>query len=43
LIVLTELINNVKKKITYTEIGKIDGGDSVCILGEPKIQVVQPR
>jgi len=23
--------------------GEIDGGDGVCILGGPRIQVVQPR
>jgi len=28
---------------TYTEIEKIDGGDNICIFGEPKIQVAQPR
>jgi len=27
---------------TYTGIGKIDGGDSVCILGGPRIRVTQP-
>ena len=30
-------------KTTYTGIGKINGGDSVCILGGPRIQVAQPR
>jgi len=29
--------------ITYTGIEKIDGGDNICILGRPKIQVAQPR
>jgi len=28
---------------TYTGIGKIDEGDSVCILGGLRIQVAQPR
>jgi len=28
---------------TYTGIGKIDRGDSVCILDGPRIQVAQPR
>jgi len=28
---------------TYTGIEKIDGGDSVCILGGPRIQITQPR
>ena len=27
---------------TYTGIGEIDGGDNVCILGGPRIQVTQP-
>jgi len=27
---------------TYTGIGEIDGGDSVCILSGPRIQVAQP-
>ena len=30
------------KWTTYTGIGKIDRGDSVCILGGPRIQVTQP-
>ena len=42
LIVLTEIHNNVNGK-NYTGIGKIDGGDSVCILGGPRMQVAQPR
>ena len=29
--------------ITYTGIGKIDGGDCVCILGGTRIHVKQPR
>jgi len=28
---------------TYIGIGKIDGGNIVCILGGPRIQVAQPR
>ena len=27
---------------TYIEIEEIDGGDIVCILGGPRIQVAQP-
>jgi len=38
---LTELNNNINGQ-TYTGIGKSDGGDSVYILGEPRIQVAQP-
>jgi len=26
----------------YTRIGKIDGGDNICILGGLRIQVAQP-
>ena len=37
------IINNNEKLTTYTGIGEIDGGDSVCILGGPRIQVAQPR
>jgi len=38
---LTELNNNAKEKTTYTGIEKIDGGDTVYILGGPRIQVAQ--
>jgi len=35
---------NLNKNInrTYTGTGKINGEDSICILGGPKIHVVQP-
>ena len=40
LIVLTELNNNINGQLTL-RLGKIDGGDSVFILSEPRIQVTQ--